>query len=335
MSAIRVGVVGASGETGTSITNGLLECATKFQVTALVRAESYHKKSNQNLLKKGVKLQLLDLSAPIEDIAKALGGLEVLICALGMHDQLRQIPLVSAARLAGVRRFLPCAYVPVMAPNGVHALRDQKEIVYNHIKKEHMSYTIVDCGWWYQISFPPLPSGKIDYALGMPNQRIAGDGTVKSALTDLRDVGRYVALVAHDDRTIDKYVFVYNELFSDNDVYGVLEEMSGESLSRDFVSLETLQTEVASAQEVLQNKEPSSPQYFQALVSKVSAQYMISKGILGENTPQYAEYLGYVTSKSLYPDFKFIKYTDYMEEVLSGRATIVYEELRAQFAMQK
>lgn len=133
----------------------------------------------------------------------------------------------------------------------------------------------------------------------MPKQRNAVDGTVKNALTNLRDLSRHVALIAQDDKTINKFVFFFKKLSSDNKVYEVLEDMSGESKSSVFVSFETLRTEFALVQEVLQKKEPSEPQYFQALFLKVSAQYTISRGVLGESTPQCTEYLGYITSRSL------------------------------------
>ena len=108
-------------------------------------------------------------------------------------------------------------------------------MVYNHIKKLYLPYTILDVGWWYQIAFPRLPSGKIDYAVAIPGGEIAGNGNVPSALTDLRDIGRYVAKIITDDRTLNKMVLVYNEMWSPNQVYDLLEKLSGEKLERKYV----------------------------------------------------------------------------------------------------
>lgn len=48
--------------------------------------------------------------------------------------------------------------------------------MYAHIKSISLPYTIVDVGWWYQISYPKLPSGKVDCCLTMPADEIFGTG---------------------------------------------------------------------------------------------------------------------------------------------------------------
>lgn len=62
----------------------------------------------------------------------------------------------------------------------------------DHIKKLKVPYTFIDVGWWYQFAFPRVPSGKLDYAATAKKDLIAGDGSVKSALTDKR--GQYLQL---------------------------------------------------------------------------------------------------------------------------------------------
>ena len=69
----------------------------------------------------------------------------------------------------------------------------------------------------------------------MPKDTIAGDGNQLSARTDLRDIGRYVARIITDPRTLNKYVFAYNELWSQNQIYELLEKLSGETLERQLV----------------------------------------------------------------------------------------------------
>lgn len=63
-------------------------------------------------------------------------------------------------------------------------------------------------------------------------------------------------------------------------------------------------------------------------VKKVYNQYCLSVGIRGENTPEYAQYLGYLDGKQLYPDVKFIAYEDYLQEVVEGKAVGIYDEMR-------
>jgi hypothetical protein len=113
----------------------------------------------------------------------------------------------------------------------------KKELVYNYIKQAGLPYTIIDVGWWYQIAFPRIPSGKIDYASLVPNNEIVGDGNTPNALTDLRDIGRYVAKIIVDDRTLNKMVFTYNTVLSPNQVFDLLEKISGEKIERQYVCL--------------------------------------------------------------------------------------------------
>ena len=213
-------------------------------------------------------------------------------------------------------------------PVGSFMLRDQKEEVYNHMKRLALEYTIIDVGWWYQIAFPALPSGKIDYAAAMPKQSIAGDGTQPSALTDLRDIGKYVAKVILDNRTKNKMVLVYNEMWSQNQIWDCLEEMSDEKIPRNYTSLDMLENYISDADAKLQHQ----PMDFALMIQKVSSQYQISWGIRGDNTPEYAKYLGYITSKELYPDMEFTTFEGYLQEVLDGKAKGVYNELKAQFS---
>ena len=106
----------------------------------------------------------------------------------------------------------------------------------NHIKSIHLPYTVVDVGWWYQVNLPRLPSGRIDYAVMETADGIAGDGNVPFALTDLRDVGKYVARIIADPRTLNRMVFAYNEVLTHNQLYDLQEKLSGEKLDRRYVS---------------------------------------------------------------------------------------------------
>lgn len=109
------------------------------------------KQANTSLKDQGVELRSLDLKGSQDDIVAALKGVDTLISAIGPSDQAEQIPLATAAKTAGVKRFVPCAFITAM-PVGVHMLRDVKEEVYNHTKRLGLPYTIIDVGWWYQIS---------------------------------------------------------------------------------------------------------------------------------------------------------------------------------------
>jgi nucleoside-diphosphate-sugar epimerase len=82
----------------------------------------------------------------------------------------------------------------------------------------------------------------LDYALPVYplEPRLGVDGNVPSALADIRDVGRYVARVIADPRTLNKRVHVYNEVLTRNQVYDLVEKLSGEKLERKYVCLPIL-----------------------------------------------------------------------------------------------
>lgn len=116
------------------------------------------------------------------------------------------------------------------------AIRDDKETVHDRIFLQHLPYTIVDVGYWYQISCPSLPSGRANYGQGVPINEIYGDGNVPNLLTDKRDQGRFMAQVIKDPRTLNKRVIAYGQEITQNQLFELVEKVSGETLPRTYVS---------------------------------------------------------------------------------------------------
>jgi hypothetical protein len=59
------------------------------------------------------------------------------------------------------------------------------------------------------------------------------------------------------------------------------------------------------------------------------AEHRLSWGIRGDNNPAYAKYLGYISSKELYPDFEPVDFRDYLKSVVEGKAKNVYIDERS------
>ncbi|KAK1988411.1 isoflavone reductase [Colletotrichum cereale] len=313
MSTMKVAVVGATGETGTSIVNGLLaSTAPKYDVTALIRPSSLHKLEVRALEKKGVKIATTDLSGAEDEITKQLTGHDFVISAINANSLLDQIPLANAAKKAGVKRFVPCFFATVMPSRGMMRFRDQKDDVLNHVQTLYLPYTVIDVGWWYQVSLPRLPSGKFDaIAPSFIEDWIAGDGTVLSGMTDLRDIGKYVARIIADPCTLNQKVFAYTELWSQNDVYDLIEKLSGEKLLRKYLSEKEIEALL---------EEAGANAHEPALI-----QYRKSWGLRGDNTPEYARYLGYQIGKDLYPDLTGKSFEGFCKEALQGKLKPIYE----------
>lgn len=100
-------------------------------MTALVRPASLAKPQNIALQQSGVLLVAADLAGPEQELAKLLSGHEVVISALDPSAFAAQIPLANAAKLAGVKRFVPCSFATVGPPRGVMQLREK---VFSHIR---------------------------------------------------------------------------------------------------------------------------------------------------------------------------------------------------------
>jgi hypothetical protein len=54
--------------------------------------------------------------------------------------------------------------------------------------------------------------------------------------------------------------------------------------------------------------------------------YQKSYDIMGENTPEYARYLGYLIGKDLYPDFKGVPFESFVQHALEHGLEPMYEE---------
>ncbi|GFG11759.1 NAD(P)-binding protein, partial [Aspergillus udagawae] len=312
---INVAIVGASGVTGGSIVNGLLALTgLTVKITALTRPESLNKPANILLKERGVEVVAANLRGPLEKLVDLLSNIEVVISAIYWGSLDDEIPLATAAKAAGVKRFVQSAYNIPVAARGVTHLRDKKEVILSHIQQLRLPYTYIDVGWWYHVVLPRVASGRTEHALplGMPDLPIALDGNIPSGLTHIRDIGRYIARIILDPRTVNKKVFVYNELYTQNQLCDLVERLTGEMPQRKYISEKCVQSWLQDALDELE-RNPSSDI---ALGVVSLREVFLASNVHGTNTPEYAKYLGYLDGKELYPDFTFLTYEDYVKEVL-------------------
>ncbi|KAL1968344.1 hypothetical protein VTN77DRAFT_1873 [Rasamsonia byssochlamydoides] len=324
MAQKKVLILGATGETGGSIVDGLLE-AGKFEVSALVRPSSVEKPAVQALRDRNVDIRVADITTDsVETLAQTLSDIHTVISAIGPDAQLAQLRLVDAAKAAGVKRFVPCGFTTVAPPGGVMMIRDEKETVYQHIWKLYLPYTIIDVGFWHQLSFPRLPSGRIDYAsLFSSPPTFYGDPDMPTAVTDLRDVGRYVARIIEDDRTLNQKVFAYGDVITQRGAAELVEKLSGEKIgSINHVTSSELLATIDSFKATTDPTDTDTS--LSRLYQLISAQYNYSKFVRGDNQPDRAAYLGYLDGRKLYPDFEPISFEAFLKEVVDGKAKRPY-----------
>lgn len=116
-------------------------------------------------------------------------------------------------------------------------ISSQKLQILAAIYRARLPYTIIDIGCWFEVFVPKLPSGRSDHAhWSLIDHRIVDDGNQKFALIDRLDIGKYVAQIISDNRTINQHVFVYTELLSMNEIWDTMATISGEEPFREYVS---------------------------------------------------------------------------------------------------
>jgi hypothetical protein len=162
------------------------------------------------------------------------------------------------------------------------------------------------------------------------DHRIVEGGEQRFALTDMRDIGKYVAKIISDPRTLNRHVFAYTEVLSMNEMWAVMANVSGEEPPKEFVSHVPreepqggrrkcephtplrLQVSAAELQAIIEScrkrleASPESLMHPSNIMDTANfnmGQYRISWCIRGDNTPEYADYLGYLDFWKLFPDF--------------------------------
>ncbi|KAF2730569.1 isoflavone reductase family protein, partial [Polyplosphaeria fusca] len=312
-------LLGATGETGGDILEGLLEDGS-LDVTCLIQPSSASKPVVQALKDRGIKTVIGDLGGDTDALAEVVRGYDTIISAIAAFAQKAQLSLVDAAAKAGTKRFVPCGFTIVCPPEGVMQLREDQEAVRNRIYYHHLPYTIIDVGYWHQLSLPRLSSGRIDSTLLVPRNVIYGSGNTPTMLTDKRDIGRYTALIIRDPRTLNQKVFTHSDNISQNDIIHIVEQKSGEKLALQHLSAEETLQQREAARAAVEGGDAT----FLSLATRSEMNYNYAKHIRGDNTPEVARYLGYLDARELYPEVRPIGFAEFVEEVLGGKGRRPY-----------
>ncbi|EHA51696.1 isoflavone reductase [Pyricularia oryzae 70-15] len=305
---LRVVVAGASGETGQSIVRGLLAESSKFDVIALARPESADNPAHQELARAGATVETADF-LDVQALAERLAGADVVISCILPIKRAQSEALIDAAHRARVDRFVPSFFAMVMPPRGVMAVRELREELLDRCKLVYLPYTVIDVGQWYQIGLPP------PWAPPMPQtEAFVGDGETPSAMIDKDDVGRYVARIITDPRTLNRSVFAYGEVTSQKTILAELKAATGREVPWHSISVAGLEARLAELRSSL-SADPTSPK---TTLDLAMTQYLYSRMVRGDNAPDRAQYLGYLDAKALYPDFEFKSLRHYIKEVVAG-----------------
>ncbi|PNP83745.1 hypothetical protein FNYG_02962 [Fusarium nygamai] len=305
---LNVVIAGASGETGSSITKALLTEPAQFHVIALARPESAGKPAYQEMSSSGATIKTADFR-DVDALAEQLAGADVVISCILPIQRVESEALIDAAHRAGVSRFLPSFWGPVMPPRGIMAVRDLREDLLDRCKRLYLPYTVVDVGMWYQVCLPE------PYAPPPPIADVfIGDGNAPTAIIDKEDIGPYVVRIITDPRTLNRSVFAYGEVTTQSTVLAEVETATGKEVPRNSLSIPDLKALIAE----LQGSVARNPTDVGLTLELAMSQYRYSRYVRGDNTPEHAQYLGYLDGKTLYPDLNCKSVRDFIREVVSG-----------------
>lgn len=293
--------------------NALLASSDQFEIIALARPESVNKHSYQDFVRRGVSVKPANFQN-IEELVPLLSGADVVISCLTLLQKEAEEAFIDAAYRAGVGRYVPSFFGPCAPPRGIMWMRDTKEELLDRCKRLYLPYTVIDVGWWYQASLPRPPSGKLDSAISFPETLIGADGNVKFAGTDVADIGKYVARIIADPRTLNKQVFAYSEMITQNHIWNTMEALTNETIPRKYLSKKEAEDTLAWAEETL----AKDPMDMKVMLKQGLISYMYSWAIRGDNTPEHAKYLGYLNAKDLYPEVEAKPIDDFIREIVDG-----------------
>ncbi|KLO11934.1 NAD-binding protein [Schizopora paradoxa] len=305
-------VIGATGATGTSVVDGLLD-SKKYHVIAGVRPSSLSKPAVSKLRERGVEIRSVDVSADdVAQLGAAFQGVDILISTLVYSEIDSQIKVADAAKLAGVKRFVPDDW-GTASVRGVRKLYDQKAKIQDHVKSIGLGYTFIDVGYWASLLMPVAPE-QSEYPgfdiVPCNNHHIYGSGDVRTAVIVRSDIGKFVAEIISDERTVNRYVFCWGDEKSQNEMWEIARKVKAESGG----ALNLAPKAVIGKAEI--EEKSKSPEFY----TSVGYEYMNSMFIRGDNTVENAkkpEYGGALDARELYPHIKVLSLEEFAKQLYS------------------
>lgn len=193
-------IVGATGTLGSAVLNGFLADKYKGAVSVSVLARPLaadatdaKKAAAASLTARGVKVVTGDLSSSVEQLTPLLKGFDVVISAVaGANLGADQLRLISAAKAAGVRWFVPSEFGFDAAAAGrgsIIPIFDDKIIAVEAVKAAGLDYTLFATGAFTEYALSPFFG--VDSATKTLTYPISG--AAKFTTTTLADIGAIVA----------------------------------------------------------------------------------------------------------------------------------------------
>ncbi|KZT66152.1 NAD(P)-binding protein [Daedalea quercina L-15889] len=309
-------VLGATGRTGKSVIDGLLQSG-KYRIAALTRSASASKPEVDALRSRGVEIRIGDYAAdPPSKLSEYVEGVNILLSTVSALAIEEQKSILKAAVDAGVKRIIPCDF-GTPGGKGVRGLHDSKLDIRDYLKgltaasNGASAYTFIDIGWWAQLAVPSASTAPSP--LGPMGDEYYTEDDKPVLLTDIDRIGPYVARIISDPRTANQYVIIWEDELSFKESRELAEAASGEAQS--IRGRRALVGKDALAQRSAESKAAyTKTRSFEAHMVWTFSEYMISIHFLGENSLANAKKLGALDARELYPDIVPKRFADFVKD---------------------
>ncbi|KAF2462059.1 NAD-P-binding protein [Lineolata rhizophorae] len=240
---VTVAVAGGSGGLGLIIAHSILD-SKKHKVVVLSRKE------NPELSALGVDVRPVDYN-DLSSLIAALNGVHTVISTIAVPNKAladSQIALINAAVAAGVKRFAPSEFT-ISSYDSIE-LYAPKTAVWDAVVASGLEYTRFTCGLFHNFWAAGTPKGEKEALAGMPawnfiinvkagTADIPGDGGVKIAVIDTRDVARFVT-ASLDLPKWDEELGMLGEYASWNELVDKAEKATGRKFLRRYTTRQEL-----------------------------------------------------------------------------------------------
>ncbi|KAL6876920.1 NAD(P)-binding protein [Trichoderma novae-zelandiae] len=245
---VTVAVAGGGSALASNIMAAIL-ATKKHKLIVLTRS------ARPDLEEQGAIVKPVDYASHAQ-LVEALQGVDTVyscIWTYGPEVQSTQLALLDAAKEANVRRFVPSEW-SVPSYDAV-AFYKPKQAVWEAVQRSGLEYTRFSTGIWMNVFGPGAthdeagaragyrgPAFLVDIQAG--TIIVPGDGSGKISTTHMADVGKYAAAALDFDRWEADSVILGDE-FTVNELADKIDEVTGKTLTRNFLSLEAINAVLA------------------------------------------------------------------------------------------
>ncbi|KAF8596574.1 NAD(P)-binding protein [Ceratobasidium sp. AG-I] len=242
MSAKVIAIAGGSGYVGKAFTDALLNVKA-FEVRVLARESSIDSAPLQDFKKRGATLHVVSYDDEAS-LVRALEGVDVLISTVaGAAIIPAQIPLIKAAKVAGVKTFFPSEWGSDFDDDHPSPVVQSKKTVLKAANEIGLPVTAVSTG-----GFPEYCLiSQLGYHFDEGKVTVWGEGNAKCTWTTARSIAQWVANVLNIvpiERLQNQHFEIQGDSVSTNEVIALWEKKHGKKLQVEYRPLSEIDDRV-------------------------------------------------------------------------------------------